>query len=266
MRRFKAGSAGIAVAALALTLAACGSDSGDSDSNTDNEGDSSSGRPQRRAHLVGHLRRHQRGARLRQADREVQRGVPGRHDQPRVGPLRPDPEQVQDRRRVRLGCARHPARRGRLDPGVRLAGLPLRPRRHRGAGEQLPRDPALQQRLRRQDLRRPAGHRHPRPDVQQGALREGRPGPRGPAHHVGRGHRGGQGAEEQGQASTASTSTPAATSCCPSCTARAPTSSTSTARPSPSTAPRRSPASRPPRTWSRTAPRSSRRPTTPTAR
>ena len=43
MRRFKAGSAGIAVAALALTLAACGSDSGDSDSsNTDNEGDSSS--------------------------------------------------------------------------------------------------------------------------------------------------------------------------------------------------------------------------------
>jgi arabinogalactan oligomer/maltooligosaccharide transport system substrate-binding protein len=43
MRRFKAGSAGIAVAALALTLAACGSDGGDSDSNTDNEGDSSSG-------------------------------------------------------------------------------------------------------------------------------------------------------------------------------------------------------------------------------
>src|SRR6478736_2918378 len=42
MRRFKAGSAGIAVAALALTLAACGSDSGDSDSNTDNEADSSS--------------------------------------------------------------------------------------------------------------------------------------------------------------------------------------------------------------------------------
>jgi arabinogalactan oligomer/maltooligosaccharide transport system substrate-binding protein len=42
MRRFKAGSAGIAVAALALTLAACGSDSGDSDSNTDSEGDSSS--------------------------------------------------------------------------------------------------------------------------------------------------------------------------------------------------------------------------------
>ena len=42
MRRFKAGSAGIAVAALALTLAACGSDGGDSDSNTDNEGDSSS--------------------------------------------------------------------------------------------------------------------------------------------------------------------------------------------------------------------------------
>ena len=41
MRRFKAGSAGIAVAALALALAACGSDSGDSDSNTDNESDRS---------------------------------------------------------------------------------------------------------------------------------------------------------------------------------------------------------------------------------
>ena len=37
MRRFKAGTAGIAVAALALTLAACGSDGGDSDSNTDSE-------------------------------------------------------------------------------------------------------------------------------------------------------------------------------------------------------------------------------------
>jgi arabinogalactan oligomer/maltooligosaccharide transport system substrate-binding protein len=42
MRRFKAGSAGIAVAALALTLAACGSDGGDSDSSTDSESDSTS--------------------------------------------------------------------------------------------------------------------------------------------------------------------------------------------------------------------------------
>ena len=40
-------------------------------------------------------------------------------------------EQVQDRSRVRLRRARHPARRGRLDPRVRLPGLPLRPRRHR---------------------------------------------------------------------------------------------------------------------------------------
>ena len=37
MRRLKAGTAGIAVAALALTLAACGSDGGDSDSNTDTD-------------------------------------------------------------------------------------------------------------------------------------------------------------------------------------------------------------------------------------
>jgi len=42
MRRLKAGSAGIAVAALALTLAACGSDGGDSDSNNDSEADSGS--------------------------------------------------------------------------------------------------------------------------------------------------------------------------------------------------------------------------------
>ena len=41
MRRLKAGTAGIAVAALALTLAACGSDGGDTDSNTDTDTDSS---------------------------------------------------------------------------------------------------------------------------------------------------------------------------------------------------------------------------------
>src|SRR5688572_6635720 len=43
MRRLKAGTAGIAVAALALTLAACGSDGGDSDSNTDGENSGGSG-------------------------------------------------------------------------------------------------------------------------------------------------------------------------------------------------------------------------------
>jgi arabinogalactan oligomer/maltooligosaccharide transport system substrate-binding protein len=42
MRRLKAGTAGIAVAALALTLAACGSDGGDTDNNTDSDTDSSS--------------------------------------------------------------------------------------------------------------------------------------------------------------------------------------------------------------------------------
>ena len=41
MRRLKAGTAGIAVAALALTLAACGSDGGDTDSNTDTDSSSS---------------------------------------------------------------------------------------------------------------------------------------------------------------------------------------------------------------------------------
>ena len=42
MRRLKAGTAGIAVAALALTLAACGSDGGDSDGNTDTDTEGSS--------------------------------------------------------------------------------------------------------------------------------------------------------------------------------------------------------------------------------
>jgi arabinogalactan oligomer/maltooligosaccharide transport system substrate-binding protein len=42
MRRLKAGTAGIAVAALALTLAACGSDGGDTDNTTDSDTDSSS--------------------------------------------------------------------------------------------------------------------------------------------------------------------------------------------------------------------------------
>nr|WP_257956206.1 hypothetical protein [Nocardioides sp. B-3] len=49
----------------------------------------------------------------------------------------------------------------------------------------------------RQDLRRSAGHRHPRPDVQQIPLRQGRH--RLTAGHVGRGRRGGQAAQEQGQ-------------------------------------------------------------------
>ena len=84
-----------------------------------------------------------------------------------------------------------------LDPRVRVARLPLRPGRHRRTREQLPRDPALQQRLRRQDLRRPAGHRHPRADVQQEALRGGRHR-RGP-HHVGRGQDRVRGAEVQGE-------------------------------------------------------------------
>ena len=73
------------------------------------------------------------------------------------------------------------------------------------------------------------------------------------------------GAQVQDRRGRASTSTPAATSCCRSSTARAATWSTPTPRRSSSTPPRTSPASRSPRTWSTAAPRSSRPPTTPTA-
>ena len=41
MRRFKAGTAGIAVAALALTLAACSSDGGHSDTSSSDAGGAS---------------------------------------------------------------------------------------------------------------------------------------------------------------------------------------------------------------------------------
>ena len=113
-------------------------------------------------------------------------------------------------------------------------------------GQQLPRDPAVEQRLRRQDLRRPAGHRHPRPDVQQGAVREGRHRPR-PRRPPGTRSTRPPRRSRARPASTASTSTPAATSCCRSCTARAATWSTPTPSRSRSTAPRTSRASRPPR-------------------
>ena len=127
-----------------------------------------------RAHLVGHVGPHQRGPAFEQlidSSTRSTRTSPSTTSRSR-SPKRRTSSRPPPSRLRRPG---HHARRGGLGARVRLAGLPLRPRRHRAArGQQLPRDPAVDQRLRRQDLRRPAGHRHPRPDVQQGAVRGGR--------------------------------------------------------------------------------------------
>ena len=53
---------------------------------------------------MGHLRPDQRGSGLQGADHEVQRGVPERQDQLRVGPVRRGAEQVQDRGRGQVGA------------------------------------------------------------------------------------------------------------------------------------------------------------------
>ena len=210
------------------------------------------GRPRRRAHLVGHLRPHQRGARPTKAlIDKFNEEYPDITIKLRVGPVRPGAEQVQDRRRGRLGRARTSC--APRSPGPRssrpLGYLYALDGTAAAGGQQLPRDPALDQRVRRQDVRRPAGHRHPRPDVQQGALREGRhrPRPRPPWDEV---TEAAKAAEEQGQGRR---HLPQHRRLLPAALhlrrGRRPRS-TSTARPSPSTAPRRSRASRPPRTWS----------------
>ena len=254
---------------LALVLAACGGSDSDSDADSRTPRDRErrrTRRPQGRADLVGHLGPDQRGPGVPGADREVQRGVPERQDQLPVGPVRRGAEQVQDR-----GRGRAPVPRTSCAP--RSPGCPSSPRWATCTPSTAPplleddnflETPLSSQRVRRQDLRRPAGHRLARPAVQQEALRQGRHH-RGPDQTLGRGRARPPRRSRPRPASTACTSTPVATSCCRSSTARVATWSTPRRRRSSSTAPRPSPASRSRRTWSSPAPRSSRPPTTPTA-
>ncbi len=71
---------------------------------------------------------------------------------------------------------RRPALRGRLDARLRQEGLLPAAGRHRGPRRpgQVPAQPDRAGEVRGQDLRRPAGHRHPRLRLQQGTVRQGR--------------------------------------------------------------------------------------------
>ena len=143
--------------------------------------------PQGRADLVGHLGPEERGTGLPGADRQVQPDVPERQDQLPVGAVRRGAEQVQDRGRGEVRRPGHPAGRGGVGARVRLAGLPVRPRRLGPARRRsrLLRHPAVVGQVQRQDVRRPAGDRLARPALQQEDLHRRRhhrarprPGPR----------------------------------------------------------------------------------------
>ena len=148
-------------------------------------------------------------------------------------------DQAQNKFDTAAGSKRRPRRaalRGRLDPRLRQEGLPRAARRHRGPRRpgQVPAQPDRAGQVRGQDLRRPVRHRHPRPGLQQGALREGRR--RGP-QDLGRPEDGRRHDQGRRPASTATGAPPRPTTPRPSSTARAPTPSTPPPRRSRSTRP-----------------------------
>ena len=268
MRRLKTGTAGVAVAALALTLAACGSDS-DSDSNTESESDAANP-----GDLTAELTWWDTSDATNEAPAYDELIAKFNEEYPNVTvkhetvPFDQTQNKFKTAAAVGLGCARHPARRGGLDPRVRLLGLPLQPRRHRLPLEnELPGDPALSSNVYEDKT-------YGVPQVtdtlglmyNKALFEQGGPDPEAPPD-LGRGaRRQPRRAEEQGRRRRhlhqlrrlLPDAVPLRRGCQPGRHRRH--------RRSRSTAPRPSRASRRRRAWSRTAPRSSRSPMTPTAR